>query len=151
STLGNSMLALLTAVSSSLGFLWYFVDVVGTQVTPLQGAITFVSMATTALTCSQLSARSEKRAQEAIRRREEREPLQQLGSVLLAAVTVSEAAAKTVRKLVNLFDLSGAVLRIEGDAQVYQAGSPNTDTLSIIPLNAGIRSDLLEIYGSQPS
>ena len=57
-------------------------------------------MTLTALTGSQLSARAEKRAQEAIRRREDMERLQQLGSVLLAAVTVSEAAAKTVRKLV---------------------------------------------------
>ncbi|HYA16510.1 MAG TPA: ATP-binding protein [Bryobacteraceae bacterium] len=152
STLGNSLLALMTAVSSSLAFSWFFVEVVGSlRISTAGGMITFLTMAVTALTCSQLSARAERRAQEAIRRREEMERLQQLGSVLLAAVTVSEAAARTVRKLVSLFDLDGAVLRIEGDAQVYQAGNPTTGSLSIIPLNAGTRADLLEIYGSQPS
>ena len=43
------------------------------------------------------------------------------------------------------------MLRIEGDPEVYQAGTSTTGSLSIIPLNAGKRTDLLEIYGSQPS
>jgi two-component system sensor histidine kinase KdpD len=151
-TIGNSVLALLAAVGASVAFSWYYVDVVGTlHSTSPQGAITFMTMTITALTGSQLAARAERRAQEAIRRREEMERLQQLGSVLLAAVTVAEAASRTVRKLVSLFDLDAAVLRIEGEAQVFQAGNALAGSMSIIPLNAGTRADLLELYGSQPS
>jgi two-component system sensor histidine kinase KdpD len=151
-TLGNSILALSTAISAGLAFSYYYVDVVGSfEITTWQGGISFATMMLTALTGSQLSSRAERRAQEAIRRREEMERLQQLGSVLLAAVTVAEAASKTVRKLVQLFGLDGAVLRIEGETQVFQAGNAMKGGVSIIPLNAGARADLLELYGVQPS
>jgi two-component system sensor histidine kinase KdpD len=151
-TRGNSMLALLASVSASLAFSWYFVDVVGSlAITTIQGGITFATMVLTALTGSQLAIRAERRTQEAVRRREEMERLQQLGGVLLAAVTVAEAAGRTVRKLMELFALNGAVLRIEGEPQVFQAGQATAGSVSIISLNAGARTDMLELYGPQPS
>ena len=79
-------------------------------------------MALTALIGSQLSVRAQRLAQEAIHRREEMERLNELGSVLLAANTLAEAAAHAVREVVELFGLRGAVLRVEGVPDAFQSG-----------------------------
>jgi two-component system sensor histidine kinase KdpD len=152
STLGDSALALLTSIAASLSFSYYFVDQVNSfAITTVQGGITFAAMALTALTGSRLAIRAARRAEEAIRRREEMERLQQLGGVLLAAVTVAEAAQEVVGKLVELFGLTGALLRIAGEAQSFRAGNVGRGSVSIIPIHAGARADMLELYGPQPS
>ncbi len=111
-------------------------------------------MALTALIGSQLSVRAQRLAQEAIHRREEMERLNQLGSVLLAANTLAEAAAHAVREVVELFGLRGAVLRVEGvpDAFLFGDLSPAAaDQISTVPLSQEPRADVLELHGARLS
>ncbi len=112
-TLGDWIPALISCGAGSLAFSYFFVDeVFSFQITSVDGAVTFMALLLTALTASQLSLRAQRRAREAIRRREEMERLHQLSSVLLSARNVAEAADSAVQELVKIFNLQGARLRI---------------------------------------
>lgn len=151
-TLGNWVLALFSSSLASVAFSYYFLDIVGTvHLTPLESAVNFAAMALTGLTGSMLSIRAHTRAQEAIHRREEMERLNQLGKVLLACNTVAEAGEETVRKVVELFDLRGAVLRLAGTPRVFQSGLTTGGQASAVPLDTGSGAEVLELYGPQPS
>jgi two-component system sensor histidine kinase KdpD len=153
---GEWLLAVLSSAAASLAFSYYFVDTVDSfRITSSQGAITFSMMLITALTGSQLAIRAQRRAAEAIHRREEMERLQQLGNALLATNTVAEAAESVVEKVVRLFGVSGAVLRIEGEGRTFQSGILTPGESSIIQfhpqLHPGPASNVLELHGHQPS
>jgi two-component system, OmpR family, sensor histidine kinase KdpD len=157
-TRGEWLLAVITSAAASVAFSYYFVDSAESLIiTSNEGAITFSMMLITALTGSQLAIQAQRRAAEAIRRREEMERLQQLGNVLLAANTVAEAAENVVDKVVRLFGVSGAVLRIEG--QTFQSGAlmPGQRSTIQLDLQSGTRShtrpdaNVLELHGTQPS
>src|SRR5947209_20461017 len=75
--LGDWLLAVLSSIFASLAFSWYFVDSVGSlKISSWEGAVTFSTLLGTALTGSHLAMRAQRRAAEAIRRREEMERLQ---------------------------------------------------------------------------
>jgi two-component system sensor histidine kinase KdpD len=152
-TLGDRVLALIASVAASLAFTYYFVDQTGNRaISNVQSVITLATMVLTAFTGSHLALRAQQRAREAIRRREEMERLNQLGRVLIAAHTVPEAAGSAVRKLVELFGLDGAVLRVEGALQDFQAGKiVGGGPVSVMRANVDGRADILELHGSQPS
>jgi two-component system sensor histidine kinase KdpD len=155
-TIGDWILALLSSSVASLAFSYYFIEVAGSyRITSVEGALTFAAMALTALIGSRLSVRAQRRAQEAIHRREEMERLNQLGRVLLAANSLAEASEDAVRKVVELFDLQGAVLRVAGAPRAFQWGVPISSQVagqvSIIPLNTDYGADVLELHGTQPS
>ncbi len=150
--LGDWLLALLTSTAAALGFSWYFVDNTGSfRITTWEGALTLGTMAFTALTGSFLSLRADRRAQEAIRRREEMERLQQLGTALLSANSVQEAADSIVARIVELFGVSGAVLGIEGTDRRFRAGATASQPAAIISFQPGSDRNYLELYGAQPS
>lgn len=151
-TLGDWILALLSSTVASLAFSYYFIEEAGSfRLTTVEGAVTFGVMALTALTGSRLSVLAQRRAQEAIHRREEMERLNQLGRVLLAASTLAEASEDAVRKVVELFDLKGAVLRVAGTPHAFQWGVPVAGQVSVIPLDTDYGADVLELHGTQPS
>ena len=156
-TFGDWVSALTSCGMGSLAYSYFFVDDVGSfRITSVDGAVTFLALLLTALTASQLSLRAQRRASEAVRRREEMERLHQLASVLLSARNVPEAADNAVRKLVELFNLQGAALRIEGESSLFLAGSTagenvSSDVLSEVRLNSESGQDILELYGPQPS
>jgi two-component system sensor histidine kinase KdpD len=151
-TLGDWVPALISCGTGSLAYSYFFVeDVFSFRITSIDGAVTFLALLLTALTASQLSLRAQKRTSEAVRRREEMERLHQLASVLLSARNVPEAADNAVQELVALFNLQGATLRIQGEPQVFVAGSAIGEAESVVRLNAGSRQDVLELYGPQPS
>jgi two-component system sensor histidine kinase KdpD len=108
-------------------------------------------MVLTAFTGSHLALRAQQRAREAIRRREEMERLNELSRVLLVAHTLPEAAENAVRKLVELFNLDGAVLRVEGALQDFQAGNLAGGPVSVMRATVDGRADMLELHGPQPS
>ncbi len=140
---GDWLLALTACTAASLAFSWYYIDAIGSlTITTTQGAVTFTMMVFTAFTGSYLAIRAQRRASEAIRRREEMERLQQLSNVLLSAETVSEAAERAVQQVVQLFGVRGAVLHLESESRVFQAGTVS---------GASSRFEFLELYGSQPS
>lgn len=148
-TLGDSVLALLSAVIASFTLSYYFIDPIGSlRLTTMRDGITFAAITLTALTASQLSLRTQRRMREAIVRREEMERLNQLGRVLIAANTMAEAAEDAVRNVVELFGLKGAVLRVEGLPQVFQWGTTAGVRVSTIPLDAESRSGVLELHGA---
>jgi len=155
--LGDWLLAVLTSVAASLAFSWFFVDSVGSlRITTTEGAFTFSMMLITALTGSHLSVRAQRRAAEAIRRREEMERLQQLGTVLLSAASVAEAAEGITENIVTLFGVGGAVLAIDGlaadgEPRSFSAGVTTGEPHARIPLASGLRRHVLELYGAQPS
>jgi two-component system sensor histidine kinase KdpD len=147
-TLGDWILSAAMSVAASLAFSWYFIDKSGSlTITTPEGAVTFSAMVFTALTVSVLAVRGRRRADEAVRRREEMERLQQFGRVLLTATTVAEAAGNAVNNVVTLFNLSGATIRLRAGDQVFRFGSPG-DVESSIGLGHGAE---LVLYGPQPS
>jgi two-component system sensor histidine kinase KdpD len=152
SSFGDWIPAMISCGMGSLAFSYFFVDDAESfQITTVDGGVTFIAMLLTALTASQLSIRAQRRAHEAIRRREEMERLHQLASVLLSARNVPEAADNAVRKLVALFDLRGAILRVDGESKEFLAGVTTDAPVSVVRLNAASRRDVLELHGTQPS
>lgn len=151
-TRGDWILALLSSTAASLVFSFYFIEHLRTvqYSAAIQGLLGFVAITLAAFIGSRLAVRAQQRASEAITRREEMERLNQLGRVLIAANTVAEAAADAVRKVVELFHLEGAVLRIAGASHAFQSGV-TTGEVSIIPLGTDYRADILELHGVQPS
>jgi len=151
-TLGDWILALLSSTVATFAFSYYSIEPIGSfRLSTPQSVVTFMTMALTALTGSRLSVRAQRRAQEAIHRREEMDRLNQLGRVLLAANTLAEASHDAVRKVVELFDLKGAVLRVAGAPHAFQWGVTVAGQVSIIPLDADYGADVLELHGAQPS
>lgn len=151
-TRGDWILALLSSSAASLVFSFYFIEHLRTAQysTAIQGIMGFAAMALTAIIGSRLSVRAQQRASEAITRREEMERLNQLGRVLLSANTLAEAADDAVRKVVELFHLQGAVLRVAGAAHAFQSGITSGE-VSVIPLGTDYGADVLELHGFQPS
>lgn len=152
-TRGDWILALLSSTAASLVFSFYFIEPPRTPrfTTTMQGVVSFGALALTAFIGSRLAVRAQQRAREAIARREEMEHLNQLGRVLLAANNLSKAANDVVRKLVELFHLQGAVLRVAGHPQAFQCGVTVPDMVSIVPLGTENGADVLELHGAQPS
>ncbi|MEP6714882.1 MAG: ATP-binding protein [Terriglobia bacterium] len=149
---GDWLLAVLASLAATLAFSWYFIEGAGSfRINTGAGAITFLMMMFTALTGSRLSVRAQKRAHEAIRRREEMERLQKLGSVLLSAGTVSESARDVVGNIVELFGVGGAVLRLEGEEQPFEAGVYTAGPTTAYELNPIAGKSVLELHGVQPS
>ena len=151
-TRGDWILALLSSSAASLVFTFYFIEYLraAQYSTAIQGIMGFAAMALTAVIGSRLSVRAQQRASEAIARREEMERLNQLGRVLLSANTVAQAADDAVRKMVELFHLEGAVLRVAGAPQVFQCGVASGE-VSVIPLGTDAGADIMELHGVQPS
>jgi two-component system sensor histidine kinase KdpD len=79
------------------------------------------------------------------------ERLNLFGRVLIAANNPAEAAQDAVQKVVELFGIRGAVLRIAGARHAFQWGSISFDEVSVIPLDSDYGSDVLELHGTQPS
>lgn len=150
STLGDRMLAIITSVSASLAFSWFYVDGVKSfAITTTEGELTFTMMTLTALIGSHLAIRAQERAAEAIRRREEMERLHQLGTALLASATVGMAAQNIVNKLVSLFGVKGAVLSIHGFDRPFEAGA-REGLVETVLKSEGTRY-ALDLYGTLPS
>lgn len=150
--LGDWLLAVLVSVAASLAFSWYYIDTIFSfMITTWEGAITFGMMLLTALTGSHLAIRAQARVEEAIRRREEMERLQQLGNVLLAANGISEAAESVVVQVVLLFGVQGAALRVDGLPGEYRAGRLTPEPSSRIWLHPGLSHSVLDLHGPQPS
>jgi two-component system, OmpR family, sensor histidine kinase KdpD len=152
-TMGDWLLAIIASGFASLAFSWYFVDAVGSfNITSGEGAVTYSMFLITGLTGSHLAIRAQRRAAEAIRRREEMERLQQLGNALLASNGVAEAAGSVVEQIVQLFGIRGAVLRVASIKKEYLAGKQLPgDGISRIPLEGSGSEDYLELYGLPPS
>lgn len=151
-TLGDWFLALAASLVGSLSFSYYYVEAVRSfQITTTQGAITFGAMFLTAMIGSQLSIRAQRQTMEAVARRGEMERLHQLSTILLAAGTLGDAAEVAVGKVIELFGVDGAALRIDGQPRVISAGTTSAEACSVLPLNSGVRRDVLELYGPQPS
>ena len=149
-TLGDWILALSSSSIASVAFSVYFIDVAGSyRLTGVDGAVTFAALAVTALTGSRLAVLAQRRAHEAILRREEMERLNQLGRVLLAANSLADASQDAVQKVVELFGLKGAVLRVAGALHAFQSGVTVAGQVSIIPLDTDYGADVLELHGSR--
>lgn len=147
---GDWLLAVLASIAASLAFSWYYIDAVNSfRITSAEGGTTLAMMIFTALTGSHLAVRAQRRAEEAIGRREEMERLHQLGNVLLLANTVQEAADNAVRKVVELFGVPCAILRLEH--KTFQAGAAANQPVVRLELESGTSKNALELYGVQPS
>lgn len=150
---GDWILATLSSIGASLAFSLYFIEQPRNLrfTSTIQGFVSFLAMVLTAMIGSRLAVRAQQRAREAIARREEIERLNQLGRVLLGANSLAEAADEVVQKVVELFHLQGAVLRVAGAPQVFQCGETVPGQVSLIPLGTDFGGDVLELHGSPPS
>ncbi len=148
-TLGDALLAFLSSTAASLAFSFYFIEPLGSmRLTTVRSAVTFAAMALTAVTASQLSSRAQRRMRDAIDRREEMDRLNQLGRVLIAANTLAEGADNAVHKVVDLFGLDGASLRIGGISRVFQCGNMTGQRVSTLPLSSESGAGILELHGA---
>jgi len=151
-TIGDSALALLSALAASLIFSWYFVDQAQSlAVTTTGGAITLATMTLTALTGSQLSIRAQRRAEEAIRRREEMERLHGVGTALLGVSSLAEAAEKVTQAVFQLFSLKGVRLRLEEPSITFDVGSTDVLPVSWVQIKSDVRIYTMEMFGPPPS
>jgi two-component system sensor histidine kinase KdpD len=151
-TRGDWLLALVSSTVASLAFSFYFIDTIGSfRLTSAEGVITFAAMALTAFTGSRLSILAQRRTHEAIHRREEMERLNQLGRILLSSNTLADAAEDAVQKVVELFSLQGAVLRLADAKHAFQFGVNTPGEISVIALDSDYAGDVLELHGEQPS
>ena len=149
-TRGDWWLAMITASTACLAFNFYQIDTVGSLIiNTLDGAITLTAMVVTAITGSHLAIRARRRTDEAERRREEMNRLQQLGSSLLIANTVSETGRALVDRIVQLFAASTAILRVNG--QEFVAGLPPAGEPIQLPIKNGEKAAVLFLYGVRPS
>ncbi len=149
-TRGDRWLAMITAGTACLAFNYYQIDTVGSLIiNSLDGAITFTAMVVTAITGSHLAIRARRRADEAERRREEMNRLQQLGSSLLIANTVSATGHSIVDRIVQLFAAHTAILRVDG--QEFVAGRPPAGEPVEIYIKSGEKATVLFLYGICPS
>ncbi len=150
--LGDWLAAALTSVFASLAISWFFIDNVNSlMISTWEGAFTFLTMLLTSLAGSQLGIRAQRRADEAIRRREEMERLQQLGNALLATGSVAEAAERIVTRVVELFGLEGAVLRLAGRKDPLSAGTSTSARHCTLRIRSPEAGSELCLYGAQPS
>ncbi len=151
STIGDRVLAIATSLVASLSFSFYFIDsVMSFQITSTEGAVTFAGMLIAAVTGSQLSVRIQNRAEESERRRREMELLQQLGAALLATDTVSEAASRAIREIVQLFG-GGAILRVRGISDPFQAGVTGAHAGQPLVVHTPNENGIVELFGMHPS
>ena len=150
STLGDRLLAIVASLSAAFGFSWYYVDEVGNfAITTAEGELTFFMMMLTALTGSHLAIRAQNRAAEAIHRRAEMEQLHQLGTALLASVSVESAAQDIVNRLVKLFGVRGAVLTLQDHSTPFEGGARQGSAETVLQ-SEGARYSL-DLYGHLPS
>lgn len=147
-TIGDWALSLLTAVTASLAFSWYFVDEIGSlRITSVQGGVTFLAMTLTALTGSLLSIRAQRQTRDANFRRDEMERISRFANSLLSANTTAELGDGVVQALMDVFRATGVRLRIDGIERVFEAGSIAGSPAVLIPIQRFSTSCSLEIYG----
>jgi two-component system, OmpR family, sensor histidine kinase KdpD len=150
-TLGDRVLAVAGSVAASLSFNYYYIGpVYSLHITSAEDAVNVGVFIIVALTGSHLSIRAQLRAEESERRRREMERLQQLGAALLATDTVSEAASRAIREIVNLFG-GGAVLKVDGIRFPFEAGVIGLAGGEPIVVRTPNEKGILELYGMEPS
>ena len=148
--LGDWLLAVIGSIAAGLALSWYYIEAVGSlRITTPEGWITFSALLITALGGSRLAISARRRADEAERRRQDMERLQRLGQALLLRTTLAEVAECAVSQAVELFRVSGAEIRLEGQTAAVRAGSfVAADTAVLVQLD---RHSVLEIRGTPPS
>ena len=153
-TIGDRVLAVTGSVAASLSFNYYYIGpVYSLRLTSAEDVVNVGVFIIVALTGSHLSIRAQLRAEESERRRREMERLQRLGAALLATDTVSDAADKAIREIVNLFG-GGAVLRVSGIPVPFQSGmlvSAGRVHVDPIIVHTPNQKGTLELYGMEPS
>lgn len=151
-TSGERVIALFTSISASLSFSYYFIETVGSlRITSFDGAVTFAVMVLVAMLGSQMAVRAQRRAREAIQRRNEMERLHRLGSSLLAVTTVADASRVIVRSLVEVFGLRGARLWLRQGKLGAEFGVLEPAASAVIRLDRGNPGESLELYGEPPT
>ena len=149
-TRGDWWLAIVTVGSACLAFNYFHIDDIGSlAIRTLDGAVTFTALVVTAVTGSHLAIRARHRADEAERRREEMDRLQQLGGSLLAPNTLAELGQVLVNRVVELFGAKTSVLRVEG--QEFLAGETPTGDPVQLRIKTGKENVVLSLYGVRPS
>ncbi|MES1260450.1 MAG: DUF4118 domain-containing protein, partial [Acidobacteriota bacterium] len=153
-TLGDQIFAALTSVGATLAVSWYYIDQVGSlNIVTAEGWITFLALLATGLGGSRLAVVAQQRAHQSEQRRLEMERLQALGQALIGAGTWREAADTVVLGIVNLFGMTGAVLRGPGRGNVVAAaGAARADDEKCrIDLGSFREGYFLELQGAMPS
>jgi len=115
--------ALLASVAATLAYNFFFLPPVGAfTIADPQNWVALVSFLATALIASRLSAKAERRARDAIERQQDVERLYTFSRSILL-IDDSEAFPKQLaRQLVEVFDLSAALLFDRHSAEIYRAG-----------------------------
>lgn len=151
--LGDWLLAVVSSIAAGLALSWYYIDSAGSfRISTTDGWVTFSALLITALSGSRMAVHARNRAVEAERRREDMERLQRLGQALLLSTGLTEVADRAVRKVVELFGVAGAEIRVEGVEPPVRAGNfEKGQQALVVQLDRLSGNSVLEIHGRQPS
>src|SRR5262249_137593 len=115
--------ASLASFAATLSFNFFFLEPIGTfTIADPQNWVALFSFLVTALVASRLSTKAETRARDAIERRQDIERLYSFSRAILLFDNTEPFPKQIVRKIVEIFEVSAAVLFERRTGDIYRAG-----------------------------
>jgi two-component system sensor histidine kinase KdpD len=116
--------AVVASIAGAVCFNFFFLPPLFTfYLADPQNWVSLLAFLITAVVASQLSASAKQRASEAMRRREEMERLYELSRALMLVDDRSAAASQISQRIVQLFEVEGAVVFDRATDQIYRTGT----------------------------
>ena len=132
--------ALLASVAATLAFNFFFLPPVGTfTIADPQNWVALFSFLATALIASRLSAKAERRARDAIERRQDVERLYTFSRAILLIDSSEPFAKQLARRLVEIFELEAALLYDRRTGEIHRAGPSDFEELDEQLRDAAVR------------
>ncbi len=122
--------ALVASLLATLTFNFFFLPPTGTfTIADPKNWVALFSFLATALIAGRLSARAERRTQDALERQRDVERLYTFSRAILLATGAEPFVSLLVRRLVEIFELNGAVLYDGRGGEFYRAGPADMEAL----------------------
>jgi len=132
------------SVAAMFCFNFFFLPPVGTlTISDPQNWIALFTFLVTSLTASQLSARAQRRTQEALDRQSEMERLYSLSRALLLADATQPMANQIVKQIALTFEFSSVALYVRASGEVVRAGLSEIHDIEVKMREAAVRSTVV--------
>jgi len=132
------------SVAAMFCFNFFFLPPVGTlTISDPQNWIALFTFLVTSLTASQLSARAQRRAQEALDRQSEMERLYSLSRALLLADVTQPMPNQIVKQIAQTFEFSSVALYVRASGEVFRAGLSGVQDIDVKMREAAVRSTVV--------
>jgi len=132
------------SVAAMFCFNFFFLPPVGTlTIADPQNWIALFTFLVTSLTASQLSARAQRRTQEALDRQSEMERLYSLSRALLLADATQPMPNQIVKQIAQTFEFSSVALYVRSSGEVVRAGLSGVQDVDVRMREAAVRSTVV--------